>query len=138
MDGASFYRRLPGRLLLCLCAATCLNAYGQIPGEQRPPPEAVTPPPPEAAPLEEAKLDQFAEAYLSIEEIHKEAQVELERTQDPDAASEIRLDAETRIIKAVERSGLRLDEFNQIAELMAVDLELRDKVASKVAQRRRI
>lgn len=103
-----------------------------------PPPESVTPPPEEVAPLEDKKIDQFADAYLAIEEIHAKAAEELKSTSDPESADKVKANAEAQIIQAVERSGLRLDEFNQIAELMAVDMELRAKIASRVQERRRI
>lgn len=45
--------------------------------------------------------------------------------------------AEIQIIKAVERSGLQLQEFNQIVEIMALNPALRMKVAAKVEERRR-
>lgn len=103
-----------------------------------PPAESVTPATPEVAPLEEKKIDQFADAYLAIEEIHAKAAEELKSTSDPESADKVKANAEAQIIQAVERSGLRLDEFNQIAELMAVDMELRAKIASRVQERRRI
>jgi hypothetical protein len=103
-----------------------------------PPPESVTPPPPETAPLEDKKIDQFADAYLAIEEIHAEAAAELEQTPDAASANAVKANAESKIIEAVERSGLRLEEFNQIAELMTIDLELRARIADRVEKRRRI
>lgn len=103
-----------------------------------PPPESVTPPPQEVAPLEDKKIDQFADAYLAIEEIHAKAAAELEQTTDSESANAVKANAESQIIEAVERSGLRLEEFNQIAELMAVDVELRAKIADRVEKRRRI
>lgn len=103
-----------------------------------PPPESVTPPPQEVAPLEDKKIDQFADAYLAIEEIHAKAAADLERTADAESANQVKADAESRIIEAVERSGLRLEEFNQIAELMAVDVGLRAKIADRVEKRRKI
>lgn len=103
-----------------------------------PPPESVTPPPEEVAPLEDKKIDQFADAYLAIEEIHAKAAADLEQAPDSESANAVKADAESQIIEAVERSGLRLEEFNQIAELMAVDVELRAKIADRVEKRRRI
>ncbi|MGH8176382.1 MAG: DUF4168 domain-containing protein [Steroidobacter sp.] len=119
-----------------LCGIPSLNALAQVPTE--PPPQTATPVLPEAAPLQEEKLDQFADAYLVIEEIHTEAVAELNSTEDPAAAHHIKAKAEGKIIQAVERSGLKLDEFNQIAELAAVDDALRMKIADRVDKRRRI
>lgn len=111
-------------------------AIAQIDEPAGPPPETVAPTPKEVAPLEDAKIDQFADAYLAIEKIQAEAATALKNTDDPDEASRLKEAAESRIIEAVERSGLRLEEFNQIAELMQVDLELRTKIVERVQKRR--
>jgi hypothetical protein len=121
-----------------LCSAVFLEALAQIPEEPAAPPAQASPVPPEAAPLEEEKLDQFAEAYIEIEEIERAANAELSRTTDDASASQIKAKAEERIIAAVERAGLELDEFNQIAELATLDQALRLKLADKVGKRRRI
>jgi hypothetical protein len=112
-------------------------AIAQVEGPASPPPESISPPPPEVAPLEDAKIDQFADAYLAIERIHVQTASELKQTQDADAANKVKAQAETRIIEAVERSGLRLDEFNQIADLMTMDADLRQKIATRVQERRK-
>ena len=129
------------RTALFLAAGGCIVTFGvaaQVPADKLEPPDAVAPLPPDATPVEDEKIGQFAEAYVVIEEIHTQAVADLDRTRDPEQASEIRSSAEGRIIRAVERSGLALDEFNRIAELMSVDRGLRERIASAVAERRRI
>lgn len=123
--------------LAVLLASSTMLAIAQVEEPAAPPPETITPPPQEVAPLEDKKIDQFADAYLEIESIHAQAAAELEKTSDPDAANKVKERAEKQIIEAVERNGLRLEEFNQIAELMQVDLELRTRVADRVEKRRR-
>jgi hypothetical protein len=133
--------RIATRTSVFLAAGACIAAFdasAQVPADKPAPPDAVAPLPPDAAPLEETKINQFADAYLVIEEIHTQAVTDLEEAQNPEQASEIRASAEGRIIKAVEQSGLKLDEFNRIAELMSVDRDLRAKIASRVAERRGI
>lgn len=125
-------------LLVALSLGMFTSAIAQVEEPAAPPAESVTPPPEEVAPLDEKKIDQFADAYLAIEEIHAKAAEDLKSTTDPESANKVKADAETQIIQAVEQSGLRLDEFNQIAELMAVDVQLRAKIASRVQERRRI
>jgi hypothetical protein len=115
-----------------------VGAIAQVEEPSSPPPENISPPPPEVAPLEEKKIDQFADAYLAIEQIHVQTAAELKQTKDADAANKVKANAESRIIEAVERSGLRLDEFNQIADLMTMDADLRQKIASRVQERRKI
>lgn len=125
--------------------ASIILVSGSLPGAfaqvdeppATPQPEAVTPPAEEVAPLEDKKIDQFADAYLAIEQIHAKAAADLKNTKDSEAANKVKADAESQIIDAVERSGLRLEEFNQIAELMQVDVALRAKIADRVEKRRR-
>jgi hypothetical protein len=113
------------------------GAAAQVPSEEIPPPSA-TPVPLEAAPLESQKLDQYADAYLHIEEIKNEASAEIEAADDPVAAFAIKEKAEGAIIEAIERSGLKLDEFNQITEVAALDEGVRRKIADRIEKRRRI
>lgn len=126
------------RLLFALLLGIFSNSVAQVEQPPAPPAETVTPPAKEVAPLDEKKLDQFANAYLAIEEIHAKAAKALESTTSPESANKVKADAEAQIIQAVEQSGLRLEEFNQIAELMTVDVQLREKIASRVQERRRI
>ena len=123
---------------IALCVSLPTSVSAQVPREPSPPPEIVTPTPHEAAPLEEEKIKQFADAYLAVEEVHSNAAAALEKAPDPAAANEVRAKAEIQVIQAIERTGLRLQEFNQIVELCAVDPALRARVANKVEERRRI
>lgn len=121
-----------------LCAVALTSVSAQVPREPSPPPEAVPPTPREAAPLQEEKINQFADAYVAVEEVHSKAAAELQTTTDPGAANEVKANAETQMIQAIERTGLQLQEFNQLVELCALDPALRKVVASKVEERRRI
>ena len=121
-----------------LCPAMPTSVFAQTPTEPSPPPELAPPTPHEAAPLEEEKINQFADAYIAVEEVHVNAAAELKKAPDPAAANEVRANAETRMIQAIERTGLHLQEFNQIVELCALDPALRARVANKVEERRRI
>lgn len=140
MNRPMFVKGIVGAALIAanLCAATLTSVSAQVPGEPSPPPEAAAPTPHEAAPLEEEKINQFADAYLAVEEVHSKTAAELKTAKDPAAANEVRANAETQMIQAIERTGLQLQEFNQIVELCAVDPALRTVVASKVEERRRI
>jgi hypothetical protein len=112
------------------------NPLAQIP--EAPIPDAASPTPPETAPLQESKLDQYADAYLAIQEIHARASEELQNAEGPAAEYQIKSNAERATIEAVERAGLKLQEFNQITELMTGDPGLRAKIMARVEKRRRI
>jgi hypothetical protein len=117
-------------------AAPLHSAFAQGASEQHAPP-AISPdaPPP---PMDEEKIDQFADAYVVIEEIHQRAMLDLDQVHDPEEANEVKARAEAQMIRAVERSGLELAEFNRIAERMSADPELRARITSRVEERRRI
>jgi hypothetical protein len=108
---------------------------GEVPAAQ-PQPQTVTPVPPEAAPIDDQKLDRYADAYLSIEAIHTKTAARLAGAKDAASINKIKAQAEGDILQSIERSGLTLDEFNQIAELEKVDGNLRKRIADRVERRR--
>lgn len=110
-------------------------SLAQIPQPAAPPSKAL-PVPPQVAPLEERKLDQYASAYVAIEKIEQEVKARLSDAKNPEEKQEIRLGAEDLIFQAVERSGLALNEFNQIAELADRNDDLRMKLANKIDKER--
>jgi hypothetical protein len=113
------------------------SVWAQVPeAEEEPvPPEIVSP---SQDQIDEEKLDRFADAYIAVEAIQSDTQKALEAADDPREEHKLRADAEGKIIEAVERSGLELEEFNRIAERMSQDRELRLKIADRVRQRRQI
>ena len=58
-----------------------------------------------AGPIEDKKLDQFADAYLAVQTIQQKAATELQSAKDPQAADKVKATAESDMIAAVERSG---------------------------------
>ena len=86
-------------------------------------------------PIEDKKLDQFADAYLAVQTIQQKAATELQSAKDPQAADKVKATAESDMIAAVERSGLQVPEFNKIVERMASDTEVRSRVAAKLQER---
>jgi uncharacterized protein DUF4168 len=88
-----------------------------------------------AGPIEDKKLDQFADAYLAVQTIQQKAATDLQSAKDPQAADKVKQTAESDMIAAVERSGLQVPEFNKIVERMASDTEMRSRVAAKLQER---
>ena len=87
------------------------------------------------APVTDAKIDQFATAYVAVQQIQAKTSEKLNTTPDTEKANQVKAAAENEMIQAVQQSGLQVDEFNQIAQLMASDVALRSKVIEKVQQR---
>ena len=124
---------------LCL-APWCVFAQ-EPPTPPTPPetPQEVMPPPAETAPpiaVEDRKLDQFADAFIVVEEIQRTALQRLEQEPDAQKAAQVKAQAESDAVAAVQKAGLPLMEFNQIAQAMMNDVSLRERVAARVAQRR--
>ena len=88
-----------------------------------------------AGPIEDRKLDQFADAYLAVQTIQQKAATQLQTAKDPQQADKVKATAESDMIAAVERSGLQVPEFNKIVERMASDTEVRSRVAAKLQER---
>lgn len=88
-----------------------------------------------AGPLEDKKIEQFADAYVAVQTIQQKAAADLQTAKDPAQADKVKASAESDMIAAVERSGLQVPEFNRIVERMASDTEVRSRVAAKLQER---
>jgi heme-binding NEAT domain protein len=101
-------------------------------------PQAEAPEATDVAPaVEEKKIDQFADAYIAVQEIQSQASQQLSATTDAQKADKVKQDAQNQMIQAVERSGLQIEEFNQIVQAMASDTSLRERVSERIDVRRR-
>jgi uncharacterized protein DUF4168 len=107
-------------------AATDQSTPGASPGAA----DATT-----AGPIEDKKIEQFANAYVAVQTIQQKAAAELQGAKDPAAADKVKQTAESDMIAAVERSGLQVPEFNKIVERMASDTEVRSRVAAKLQEK---
>jgi hypothetical protein len=88
-----------------------------------------------AGPIEDKKIEQFADAYVAVQTIQQKAAAELQSAKDPQQADKVKATAESDMIAAVERTGLQVPEFNKIVERMASDTEVRSRVAAKLQER---
>ena len=88
-----------------------------------------------AGPIEDKKIEQFADAYMAVQTIQQKAATQLQSAKDPAEADKVKATAESDMIAAVERSGLQVPEFNKIVERMASDTEVRSRVAAKLQER---
>lgn len=89
----------------------------------------------QAASIDDEKIDQFADAYIAVQTIQQKAAAELQSAPDTAAADQVKTSAESEMISAVERSGLQVDEFNQIIETMAADVDVRNRVVAKLQEK---
>ena len=109
--------------------------------ESQMPPNADTPSASEApqgaasANISDEKIEQFADAYLAVQTIQEKAASDLQTAKEPAQADQVKAKAETDMIAAVEKSGLKVDEFNQIVETMTANADVRERVAAKLQER---
>ncbi len=82
--------------------------------------------------VEEAHLDQFAEAFLAVQEIQVEASEELQGAGDEAEAQDVQRRAQEDMVEAVLETGLSVEEYNQIAQLMNSDPEVRDGIMERI------
>jgi hypothetical protein len=88
-----------------------------------------------SAKISDAQVEKFADAYVAVQEIQAKAADKLQSATDDKQALQVKQTAETEMIKAVEKAGLQVDEFNQIVEQMASDTALRSKVNAEIQER---
>lgn len=90
---------------------------------------------PTAGAIDDQKIKQFASAYAEVATIQQNASNQLQTANEPGKAEEVKANAESQMIAAVERNGLNVDEFNQIVTAMASDQNVRSRVAAELQDR---
>jgi glucose/arabinose dehydrogenase len=85
--------------------------------------------------IDEAKLDKFVWAYTEVLQLQKEANDKQNTAKDPNAAQAVVTETESKMTSAVQKSGLEIAEFNQIAQQMLLDDDLRSRIAAKMQVR---
>lgn len=136
--------------LFAASAVTAPAAWAQVqepapPAQEYPSPaaEAQSPPVSESpqgnsaasAQISDQKIEQFADAYVAVQTIQEKAANDLQTAKEPAQADQVKQKAESDMIAAVEKSGLKVDEFNQIVETMTANADVRERVAAKLQER---
>jgi Domain of unknown function (DUF4168) len=86
--------------------------------------------------INEQKIEQFADAYVAVQTIQTNAAKELDSSSsDPAKQQQTQQAVETEMIAAVEKSGLKLEEFNGIVQSMTADADLRARVVAEIKER---
>lgn len=83
----------------------------------------------------ERTIDQLADAYVAIGKIQAQANADLQQAGDQARAQQVIEAAQGAMIRAVERTGLELREFNRLAELAALDPALNARILARVRER---
>lgn len=85
--------------------------------------------------ISDQKIEQFADAYVAVQTIQEKAATQLQTAKEPAQADQVKAKAESDMIAAVEKSGLKVDEFNMIVETMTANADVRERVAAKLQER---
>lgn len=120
-------------LAIALFAAGLACAPGLVSAQA---PETATSPAPAtqpAAQVSEEKVDQFVTAYVEVQKISQDYSAKLQATEEPEKATELQQEAQTKMQKAVTKSGLSVPEYQQIASLAGQNPELRARIQEEMA-----
>lgn len=97
--------------------------------------QTAAPPAQTATPIDDQKIEQFATAYVAVQEIQARSADKLNNATDPAKQQQDQAAVENEMIAAVEKSGLKLEEFNSIVQTMTADANLRARVVGKIRER---
>ncbi|MFW6089788.1 MAG: DUF4168 domain-containing protein [Gemmatimonadota bacterium] len=126
-----------GRILAALAGLALvagLQAPGLVAQEQVPPQEQPAPQPQqqEAPDIEisDGEMEQFAQAYLEVEEIQLELNEELQAAQMPEEAQQIQQEANQEMETAITEEGMDVERFSLIVQAINADPELQEEFAA--------
>jgi hypothetical protein len=88
-----------------------------------------------SANISDEKIEQFADAYVAVQSIQEKAASDLQTATEPAQADQVKAKAESDMIAAVEKTGLKVDEFNHIVETMTANADVRQRVVAKLQER---
>src|SRR5690554_2175880 len=97
-------------------------AIAQVPQQQ---PETA---PSYGAEVSQNDVDNFVEAYMSVQEINQDYTQRLQDVDDPEQATELQQEAQGKMQDAISEAGLSIAEYQQIANQAGQDDQLRSQI----------
>jgi len=119
-------------VLALLAAAGLLFAAGTVTAQEggaAPAPAPQT----EAIDVSQSEVESFVDAYMAVQGINQEYTEKLQAVEDPEEATELQQEAQTKMQEAVTDSGLSISEYQQIANQAGQDEELRGQIEEALA-----
>lgn len=118
-----------------LVGAATVTAQGQPqqPAQQAPGGQPQTQAP--AMDVSEDQVEDFVDAYMAVQGINQEYTQKLQNVEDPDKATEMQQEAQTKMQEAVSDTGLSISEYQQIAQAAGQDEELRNQIEEELTSR---
>jgi hypothetical protein len=89
-----------------------------------------------AVEVDDATVSNFADAFLSVQEISQGLSDQLAEAEGTEAAQEMQQEAQQEMAEAVEEAGISVSDYNQIAVGMRQDPELAERVREAVDDKR--
>lgn len=105
---------------------------GQQGGQQAP---SAQQPQTEAMDVSDAQVENFVDAYMAVQGINQEYTQKLQSVEDPEKATELQQEAQTKMQEEVSDTGLSISEYQQIATQAGQDEELRGKIEEALSER---
>ena len=85
--------------------------------------------------FEQETLEQFADAYVAVGDVHSEYSERLQETEGTDDAQSVQQEANDRMVEAIEEQGLEVQQYSEIAAALERDPDLRERVVGMIEER---
>lgn len=89
----------------------------------------------QAANFDRQELEQFADAYVKVGEIHTEYSQRLQEVDSTDEAQNLQQEANDEMVQAIRDSGLEVQDYSAIAAALERDPEMRQNVVTMIEER---
>lgn len=93
-----------------------------------------TPPGMEQAQVGEPEVEKFAEIYVEIEKTRSELSQEMENVEDEQEAQDIQGRMQEKIVSTIQESGWTMEQYNQVAQAINNDPQLRERAINHIKQ----
>ncbi len=121
---------LSGLLFSSIALGQATQDQGAQQGEQ---PGAMTEE--QAANFDQQELEQFADAYVKVGEIHTEYSQRLQEVDSTDEAQSLQQEANDEMVEAIRDTGLEVQDYSAIAAALERDPEMRQDVVAMIEER---
>src|SRR5690625_8049712 len=78
--------------------------------------------------VSQEEVDNFVEAYMSVQEINQDYTQQLQDVEDSDQATQLQQEAQGKMQDAISEAGLSIAEYQQIANQAGKDEQLRQQI----------
>lgn len=106
----------------------------QQPQQAQQPQQMPSPQQPSASNVSSGELDSFVAAYTDVQEINKDYGGRLQNVEDVEKANKLQIEAQQKMQSAIKDNGLSLAEYENIANQINENPELRAEVTQAIMQ----